>query len=127
MPPGRGQISTKISFPDCDLTSPLQNGECGPSSIDSFGQARTVRNWDQDALSGFGVREYNWQGSVSVSHELYPGWGVEVAWFRTSFGNLITTDNLVVGPGDYSEYCVDESDGSAAAGRRAGPRNLWVV
>ena len=92
--------------PDCDLTSPLQNGECGPSSIDSFGQARTVRNWDQDALSGFGVREYNWQGSVSVSHELYPGWGVEVAWFRTSFGNLITTDNLVVGPGDYSEYCV---------------------
>ena len=67
-----------------------------PSSINNFGSAQAVRRYDPDALNGYGVRETNWQGSVSVSHQVRPGWGVMVGFFRTSFGNLLTTDNLPV-------------------------------
>ena len=98
---------TDLNFvPDCNLTSPLANGECGPSSINTFGTAQVVRRYDPDLLRGFGVRETNWQGSVSVSHELRPGWALSAGFFRTTFANHITTDNLAVVASDYTEYCV---------------------
>jgi hypothetical protein len=56
---------------------------------------------------GFGVRDYNWQTSVAAVHELFQGFGVEVAWFRTTFGNFLVTDNLAVTPADYNEFSVN--------------------
>ncbi len=105
---GPGDPRTGNFKPDCDLLNPVANGECiGPWSDRNFGQnvILTSRN-APDSNEGFNQQDYNWQGSASVQHELRPGLGVNVGYFRTWYGNFIVTDNLAVTPGDYSEYCI---------------------
>ena len=94
--------------PDCtlDASVPGANGECGPISDTKFGQPTANTTLGADAFTGFGNRGYNWQGSVSIQHELRPGLGVNVGYFRTWYGNFTVTDNLAVGPADYASYCV---------------------
>jgi len=92
--------------PDCDLVLPAANGECGPLSTSKFGLATNETRLGDDAFTGFGHRGYNWQGSVSLQHELRPGLSVNAAYFRTWYGNFTVTDNLALGPGDFSPYCI---------------------
>lgn len=90
--------------PDCDLRSSAANGECGAGSDAAFGTVRVTQTLDPALLTGFGVREYQWQGSVGIQHELRPGWALDVTYHRTQFGNFQVTDNLLVGPQDYQPY-----------------------
>ena len=92
--------------PDCDLTTPVANGECGALNNRRFGTVVLTRTYDEDYINGFGVRPYNWQTSVLVQHELRRNVGLEVGYFRTWYGNFAVTDNLAVGPEDYDPYCV---------------------
>lgn len=102
--------------PDCVLGPevPGANGECGPLSDLKFGQVITAERgqagntrFADDVLSGFqDAQEYNWQGSVSVQHELWTGVGVNVAYFRTWYGNFQATDNLAVTPEDFDPFCI---------------------
>ena len=55
---------------------------------------------------GFGNRPYNWQGSVGIAHQLLSGVGVEIAYFRTSYGNFVVTDNTLVTPADFDSYSI---------------------
>ena len=93
--------------PDCDLLNPNASGECGPWSDRLFGQARQTNTRNAtDSREGFNVESYNWQGSVSVQHELRPGIGLNVGYFRTWYGGFLATDNLAVTPADHDEYCI---------------------
>jgi hypothetical protein len=105
--------------PDCDLKNPVANGECGPWSALNFGQQTGGTRYADGALEGFNSQYHNWQGSVSVQHELRPGIGLNVGYYRTSYGgdcggsgltNTVTctlvTDNLLVTPADYDQFCV---------------------
>lgn len=92
--------------PDCDLFSNVANGECGALSDRAFGTVRTTRRYDPALLEGFGLRDYTWQGSASVQHELRRGLSLNVGYFRTWFGNFTTTDNQAVTPADYDTYCI---------------------
>lgn len=91
--------------PDCDLLNPVANGECGPWSDLNFGKPRPGTRFADDALEGFNRQFYNWQTSASVQHELMPGVGVNVGYFRTWYGGFLATDNLAVTPADFDEYC----------------------
>jgi len=93
-------------IPDCDLVLAAANGECGPLSNTKFGLATNETRLDSDAFTGFGNRGYNWQGSISVQHELRPGLSMNAAYYRTWYGNLTVTDNLAIGPADFSSYCI---------------------
>jgi hypothetical protein len=95
-------------IPDCVLgpSVPGANGECGPLSDLSFGQQRPGTRNAADALEGFNRQDYNWQGSASVQHELRPGMGLNVAYFRTWYGGFLVTDNLLLTPADYDAYCI---------------------
>lgn len=95
-------------LPDCDLVLPVTNGECGPLSNAKFGQPTNTTRLGADAFTGFGQRSYNWQGSVSVQHELRPGLSLNVGYFRTWYGNFMVTDNLALTPDDFSPYCITE-------------------
>ena len=103
---GAGDRRTGNFVPDCDLRSPVANGECGPWSNLTFGtNAISVRN-APDAVTGFNGQDYNWQGSVSVQHELRPGVALNAGYFRTWYGNFLATRNQAVNPAtDYDEYC----------------------
>jgi hypothetical protein len=92
--------------PDCDLTNPLANGECGQIDNLSFGQPITVTQLDPNAASGWGKRGYNWQTSLAFQHELVPGVGVSASYFRSSLGNFLALTNTALTPADYQSYCI---------------------
>jgi hypothetical protein len=92
--------------PDCNLHNIAANGECGALSDSGFGTIRVLTRYDADVLQGFGVREYNWQTTASIQHELRPGWSAELGYFRTFFGNFLVTDNLLITPADYDPYSI---------------------
>jgi hypothetical protein len=92
--------------PDCDLKTPGANGECGPNAASAFGTVRIVTTYDNDVINGFGKRPYNWQGNVSLQHELRSGVALNVGYFRTWYGNFFVTENQAVSPADYSPYCI---------------------
>lgn len=83
-----------------------QENELGPHSAKDFGQIRSVTQYSDSITHGFGVREYSWQGSASVQHELRPGLAVDVGFFRTWYGNFNVTDNLAISPADFDPYCI---------------------
>jgi hypothetical protein len=93
--------------PDCDLRSPLPNGECGGWSDLTFGQFRAGNTRRApDALSGFNDQDYNWQASASVQHQLWNNVALNVGYFRTWYGGFLATDNQAVTPADYDSFCV---------------------
>jgi hypothetical protein len=89
--------------PDCDLLNPLLNGECGPNNPSNFGTSNVTTRYADEALTD---RGYNWEGSVSVQHEVMPRVSVNAGYFRRWYGNFLVTDNLNLVASDYTTYCV---------------------
>jgi Carboxypeptidase regulatory-like domain len=92
--------------PDCDLLNPAANSECGAWSNLNFGKANAETRYASDAQSGFNDQFHNWQGSVSFQHELRPGMGLNVGYFRTWYGGFLATDNQLTTASDYDPFCV---------------------
>ena len=56
--------------PDCDLTNPLQNGECAQISNLNFGRNNpNATTYADDVLHGYGVRAYNWNAAVEIQRD----------------------------------------------------------
>ena len=93
--------------PDCSVTDPVANGECGPLSPTDFGlpNPRATR-YDPDILAGFAKRQNNWQTLAEIAHELRPGLSVTGGYYRRWFGNLTVTDNVLVTAADHDPFCV---------------------
>jgi outer membrane receptor protein involved in Fe transport len=83
-----------------------QAGELGPLSNAAFGTQLIRTRLADEVRKGFGNREYNWQASAVIEHELRPGFAFDVGYFRTWYGNLTVTDNVAVTPADFQEFCV---------------------
>ena len=83
-----------------------QNNELGPSSNLRFGTLVPGTRSADEVLNGFGNRSYSWQASAVLEHELRPGLALNAGYYRTWYGNFSLTDNLLVGPGDFDEYCI---------------------
>jgi hypothetical protein len=97
--------------PNCDLTNPLANGECGQIDNLLFGSNQLVgAQYDPALFSGWGVRPSDWSFGISVQQEILPRASVEVGYFRRWFTQYTTggtvTDNLAVSPGDLATYTV---------------------
>ena len=84
-----------------------QDEELGPIDNRNFAVVTPVAiNVDDAIREGWGVRMYNWEFAGGVQHQLLDGLSVEAQYTRRSFGNFAVNDNLLVGPGDYDEFCV---------------------
>ena len=92
--------------PDCVLTNPADNGECGPSQNAAFGTVAITTRYDSALITGWGSRPYNWQANVALQHELRQGLALNVGYFHTWYGNFLATQNRNVTPADYSPFCV---------------------
>ena len=92
--------------PDCDLTNPNVNGECGVWSDLSFGRDRPGTRYAENALRGFNTQFHNWQGSASLQHQLWPGVALNIGYFHTRYGNFLVTDNEALTAADFDTYCV---------------------
>jgi hypothetical protein len=94
-------------IPDCDLRNLQANGECGTVLNLGFGQPSPTTRWADSARKGWGVREFNYQTSVALQHELRPGFGVTVGYYRTDWRNQQAIVNNAVSPSDFTPFCVD--------------------
>lgn len=85
-----------------------QESELGPISDTRFGQVSGGTSFSDDVVRGWGAREYTWQTSASVQHELWSGTSLNIGYFRTSYGNLLAINNMAVTDADYDPYCITE-------------------
>jgi hypothetical protein len=95
--------------PDCNLDSPLENGECGQLDNLQFGGSQLVgANFDPGLFSGWGVRPSDWSFGASIQQEIFPRASVEVGYYRRWFTQYFTqgtvTDNLAISPNDVASY-----------------------
>jgi hypothetical protein len=93
-------------IPQCDLIAPAANGECGPIADTAFGTTRPGASFDPDLLTGWGNRNYNWEFSTGIQHEIVPRVSMDVGYFRRWFGNFRVTDNLAIGPEHFDQFSV---------------------
>jgi hypothetical protein len=97
---------------DCNLTSQAAQSPTTTGSIDSCGAgastfgttALTTAAIDPKILEGWGVRSNDWQIGVSIQQQVLPRVSVEAGYFRRWLNNFTVTDNLLVGPNDFTPY-----------------------
>jgi hypothetical protein len=84
--------------PECNLTLPAANGECGALSNANFGTNVASEIRDRDLREGWGKRSYNYEFSAGVQRELMPRVSADVGFFRRWYGNFTATDDVNLTP-----------------------------
>ena len=105
--------------PDCDFLNPNGGGECGPYSNRNFGLLNPgATTWADEVIRGGlnGSRDYLWDGSIEVEHQLTDQLSVTTGWYRNWSDRFATAgtfenrqfraDNLAVTPADFDPYCI---------------------
>ena len=99
-------------IPDCNILNPVQQDNrpgggdfCGTMSNTNFGT--NVSNGvtvDPKLASGWGKREFNWEASAGIQHQIAQGMSIEMSYFRRWYGNFQVTDDRNLAPGDFDRF-----------------------
>ena len=81
---------------------------------------------NQDTLRGWGARDYDWQWSIGVQHEVLPRVSVDVAYARRSFHSFTITDNQVRDPSQYDAWTITAPSDSRLPGGGGYPITLYT-
>jgi hypothetical protein len=100
--------------PDCNLGNFLDNGECGALNNQNFGKTNpNAIVWADAVRLGWGVRDYNWDFSGEIQHELPTGLSLSGGYYRNTGGYFRNTnsknrvtDNILVTPADFDTFCI---------------------
>jgi hypothetical protein len=93
--------------PQCNLLSPLANGECGAMASPTFGTAtRVTAGIDPEILNGWSVRPGDWQIGASIQQEILPRVSIEAGYFRRWLTNFTTTDNQALTAADFTPFSI---------------------
>jgi hypothetical protein len=98
--------SNQDYVPQCDLTNPATNLECGPMANQNLGKNVISRTFDPQWSSGWGNRPYNWGLGVSAQQELYRGVSMTVGYFRNWWGNWYVVDNRANSLADWTPFSI---------------------
>jgi hypothetical protein len=91
---------------DCNLINTEANGECGRMANINFGKTQPGATYDPELLRGWGKRNYNWEVSAGIQHELLPRVAGDVSYFRRRFGNFVVVDDRAVAPADFDRFSI---------------------
>jgi carboxypeptidase family protein len=94
---------------ECDLAILTANGECAAltgNNLNFGGVSGIITQVNQDTLKGWGVRDYDWQWSIGVQHEVLPRVSADVSYARRSFHSFTITDNQVRVPSQYDGWTI---------------------
>ena len=104
-------------WPDCELGNPAANGGVRALVEPQFRKAEPrTRSMRTTRLEGFNRAAHHFEATVSVQHELAPGIGLNVGYYRTWYGGFLAMENLAAGAADYDEFCI-----TAPTDSRLGP------
>ncbi len=92
-------------IPDCELANFALNGECGPISNVNFGKFIPQATLFDDSVTKRN-RDYLWDVNVEVQHEVVQGLSVSAGYNRNWDGSFVVTENTLVGPQNFDEYCI---------------------
>jgi hypothetical protein len=96
-----------VAFPQFFQENPASNVDCGEYTNLHFGNPNVFsQNVDPEVLDGSGHRQYNWEWSTSVQHEVIPRVGVNFGIFRRKYGSFLATDNIATTSADYTQFSV---------------------
>ena len=87
----------------------VQASELGPTTNVNFGKTvASTTTTNPTLLDGYGVRQYNWEYTASVQHELAPRVAVTFGWYRRSFGNQTVIDNQLTDASSFDgPFCIN--------------------
>jgi Carboxypeptidase regulatory-like domain len=127
---------------DCDIlnfaaqTSAGGKDTCGQITGNStnFGKSgNNIALVNPAMLSGWGVRANDWQWGVNLQQELMPRVSLEVGYNRRYFhwrevgGQGSVTDNVLVGPNDYTSMTINAPLDSRLPGGGGYPITMWFM
>ena len=92
--------------PNCNLASPLANGECAQLSDLNFGKDRFTSTLAPQLINGWSVRPGDWQYGVSLQQQVLPRVSIEVGYNRRWLTNFTSTDNLSQAVTDFGTFRV---------------------
>ena len=95
-------LTATRTWTDANLDMFPQASELGGLSNNNFGTGATTATVDDELRRGWHKRQYNWETTVGIQHELFPAFSFSVAYARRAYGNFTAVDNLDVTPADYS-------------------------
>jgi hypothetical protein len=94
-------------IPECDFLLPAENGECGGLQNLNFGVLGELpRSYDPGAVAGWHVRPYNTEMAATAQHQFTDRLGIDLGYYRRSYGNFHVDDNILVGPEDFDSFCL---------------------
>jgi hypothetical protein len=101
----RGWTDANNNFvAECDFMNPTANGECQAWTSLNWGQQGQTTTVNPDVLEGWGKRNWDWQFSAGIQHEVVPRVSLDVSYARRWWGNFfVNTHNRALGPQDYDE------------------------
>jgi hypothetical protein len=111
---------------DCNLLNPAANGECGPGNP-FFGKQVSPLTVDPATTSGWNTREYSWDLTAGVTHQIAPRVSVEVDYIRRSWGNLPATINRAWTPADFDSFVYNVPADSKLPGGGGYPLTFYDV
>jgi hypothetical protein len=95
---------------ECNLAILTANGECATltgNSLNFGGLSGVITQVNQDTLTGWGARDYDWQWSIGVQQELLPRVSADIAYSRRSFHSFTITDNQARDPSQYDAWTIN--------------------
>jgi hypothetical protein len=103
----RGWRDTNADYVvNCDLGNPATNGECDRMDNQTLGQGVFTRTFDDNWISGWGTRPYNWGLGFSVQQELMPRVSLTVGFVRNWWENQYVVDNRATSLSDYTPFSI---------------------
>ena len=98
---------------DCAILNPAAQDNtasggdlCGLMNDAAFGRLTPTTVYDPAIMTGWGKRNFNWEFSSGVQHEVLPRVSLDVSYFRRWYGNFLVTDNRAVSAADYDAFAV---------------------
>jgi hypothetical protein len=93
--------------PDCNLANFVANGECGAINNQNFGRVNAnATRYADEVIHGWGARDYLWDVSAELQHQLGQGVSLTAGYYRNWYNNFIVTDNTDVSSADFDPFCV---------------------
>lgn len=114
---------------DCDIMNFAKNGECAALTGNdlNFGKPNPTTSVNPATLTGWGVRQNDWQWGVNIQQELAPRFSVEVGYNRRWFHGEKVTDNTLRGPVDYQQFTITAPQDPRLPGGGGYPITLGMV